>query len=559
MEKPSSDHQHVEQILAIARVAMALSCVAAAWVPPSLPLSLVLAYAATSMGIAAFVGTEAASRTRLDRWVHSTDFAWSSALVVATGGPASPLFVLYLFCVLSAAFRWRLSQTLLTGAAAVAVMAAYAAAQQTALDLLIIRSTFVAVAATLTGLLAEYEKGRREQLSRIGELLAGVQKQNGFRLALKYLSGALLRLTGSETLLVAARELDTPRAVLWTATRNREGALLLTSNDIAEDRQRLYFFHGRGDAWAIARKRGDACSLIAIDGDENVIAGAECDLSPRFWQYHQHAAAIAVSIGFGGAWRGRVYLLRQRRFSLGEVRFVRRALCQLVPAIHNQYLLRRLRSRASAAERRRVARELHDGVIQSLVGLEMQTAALRRSAASHPDLERELSRLQHALADEARGVRDVMHQIRPLEAGPGQFLPALREMVERFSRETGIAATFYAPPHDQYVPPRAARELARTLQEALTNVRRHAGAKQVEVEFRAGADAWRLDIENDGRPFGFLGRLDLEELEARRLGPRVIKERVREMGGDLVIESSETAGVRLEISLPRPEGQFKSA
>jgi signal transduction histidine kinase len=79
------------------------------------------------------------------------------------------------------------------------------------------------------------------------------------------------------------------------------------------------------------------------------------------------------------------------------------------------------------------------------------------------------------------------------------------------------------------------------------------------VEFRADADAWRLDVENDGRPFGFLGRLSLDELEARRLGPRVIKERVRDMGGDLNIESTETAGVRLEISLPRPEGQSKSA
>jgi two-component system nitrate/nitrite sensor histidine kinase NarX len=114
-------------------------------------------------------------------------------------------------------------------------------------------------------------------------------------------------------------------------------------------------------------------------------------------------------------------------------------------------------------------------------------------------------------------------------------------------------------PADAFVPPRAARELARTLQEALTNVRRHSGARRVDVEFRGEPAAWRLDIENDGRPFNFTGRLTLDELEARRMGPRVIKERVREMGGDMVIESSSPGGVRLEISLPRPEGQYKSA
>jgi signal transduction histidine kinase len=216
--------------------------------------------------------------------------------------------------------------------------------------------------------------------------------------------------------------------------------------------------------------------------------------------------------------------------------------------------------RASAAERRRVARGLHDGVIQSLVGLERRTAALRRELGPRdPRVDEQLQQMERVLGDEANAVRDVMHQIRPFEAGPGQFVPALAEMVERFGRETGLTTNFYAAPNDAYVPPHAARELARTLHEALMNVRRHSGARRVTVDFRTDADAWRLDVENDGRPFGFLGRLDLEELEARRLGPRVIKERVREMGGGLVIASSATAGVRLEISLPRPEGQSKSA
>jgi signal transduction histidine kinase len=228
--------------------------------------------------------------------------------------------------------------------------------------------------------------------------------------------------------------------------------------------------------------------------------------------------------------------------------------------MHNQYLLRRLRSRAVAAERRRVARELHDGVIQSLVGLEMQTAAIRRQMSGRdPHLDAQLQRIQQVLSDEAAAVRDVMQQIRPFEAGPGQFVPALAEAIARFERDTGTRARLDASPPDAYVPPRAARELGRTLQEALMNVRRHAGARRVDVEFRAAADAWHLVIENDGRPFGFTGRLGLDELEARRIGPRVIKERVREMGGDLVIESDPVSGVRLEISLPRPEGQSKSA
>jgi signal transduction histidine kinase len=563
----TTDRVHAEQVLALARVAMCLACVTASFIgavapPPYLSIARALLLAYTGLSLI-FLGVFAYASPRpltVGRAFHAGDFAWAATLNLLSVGPTSPFFVLFLFCILSAAFRWRLKEALITAAICIAVMTVALGTEALDREHFVIRATFIAVTAVLVGLLAENEKGRREQLAIIGDMLAGVQAQNGFRLALKYVAGVLMRMTRSETMLVAARELDTNRAVLWTASWSRSGAALLASTDIPEDRHRLYFFHGSGDAWSIVRRRKDSCALLAIDRDGDLVANVECELDPRFWQFHPHQAAIAVNVGFGGAWRGRVYLLGRERYRLRELRFVHRALCQLVPAIHNQYLVRRLRSRASAAERRRVARELHDGVIQSLVGLEMQTAALRLNVGrTHPEIDRELDRLQRALGDEAKAVRDVMHQIRPFEGGPGQFIPALREMVERFGRETGIASHFYAAPHEHYVPPQAARELARTLQEALTNVRRHAGATRVEVEFRADAEAWRLDIENDGRPFGFIGRLDLDELEARRLGPRVIKERVREMGANLVIESSPTSGVRLEISLPKPEGQSKSA
>jgi len=417
----------------------------------------------------------------------------------------------------------------------------------------------VAVAAALLGFLAENEKRRRKQSRAIGELLAGIQARDGFRAALRFGADALLRVTGSDVMLIATRELDTNRALLWTASRARTGATLLTSRDLPADHQRLYFFHGAGDAWSIVRRTKGACAITAIDRDSGVIDDADCDLDRRFWQFHQHQAALAIAVGFGARWRGRVFLLRDRRYSLRELRFVHAALAQLVPAMHNQYLVRRLRARAGAAERRRIARDLHDGVIRPLAGLETHVAALREEMrARDPEVEARLHGLQRALGDEARAVRDVMRQIRPFDGAPGQFVPALAQLVERFGRDAGIDARFYGH-HDAFVPPHTARELAAALQEVLHNVRRHAGVSRVEVEFRVDAHAWRLEIQNDGRPLGFTGRLDLEELDARRLGPRAIKERIRELGGDLVIESADGGGVRLEISLPRPEGQSKSA
>jgi signal transduction histidine kinase len=417
----------------------------------------------------------------------------------------------------------------------------------------------VAVAAVLLGFLAKNEKRRREQSRVIRELLAGIQAKHGFRAALRYSASALMRLTGSDVMLIAAREFDTNRAALWTASRARTGAMLLTSRELPQDHHRLYFFHGTGEGWSILRRLKDACAHSAIDRDGSVIADAECDLDRRFWQFHQHQAALVIAMGFGATWRGRVYLLRERRYSLRELRSVHRALAQLVPAMHNQYLMRRLRSRASAAERRRVARDLRDGVLRSLARLESHVAALRQDVGARDrNVEEQLEGIQRALRDEAKAIHDVVRRVRPFAAAPGQFVSALAELVERFGRDAGIAARFYGH-HDAYVPPRAARDLASTLQEALRNVRRHPGASRVEVEFRADAHAWRFDIAHDGGPLGFDGRLDLDELEARRLGPRALKERIREMRGDLVMESSDRGAVRLDISLPRAEIRSKSA
>jgi signal transduction histidine kinase len=101
------------------------------------------------------------------------------------------------------------------------------------------------------------------------------------------------------------------------------------------------------------------------------------------------------------------------------------------------------------------------------------------------------------------------------------------------------------------VPPRICREVARIVQEALVNIRKHSGATQVLVRFGAHSGLWRLVIEDNGRGFDFLGRLSLSDLNASHTGPVTIKERVRTIGGDLSIESLPGRGANLEITFPQ--------
>lgn len=99
--------------------------------------------------------------------------------------------------------------------------------------------------------------------------------------------------------------------------------------------------------------------------------------------------------------------------------------------------------------------------------------------------------------------------------------------------------------------PRLARELVRIAQEALVNIRKHSGASQVVVRFAASATNWTLGIDDDGHGFDPAGRHTLDDLDRTRRGPALIKERVRGIRGDMVLDSGPGRGTSLQISIPR--------
>jgi len=206
--------------------------------------------------------------------------------------------------------------------------------------------------------------------------------------------------------------------------------------------------------------------------------------------------------------------------------------------------------KAKAMDRALVARELHDGAIQSLIGLEVQVDVLRRQVGEAPPLAGELGRIQYILRQEVLNLRELMQQMKPPDIDPRRLPDFLAEAVDRFRRDTGISASFVSDLREIALSPRIGIELARIAQEALVNVRRHSGAANVIVRLSVENGAGRLVVDDDGRGFDFTGRLTQEDLDAARKGPVIIKERVRSIGGTLAIESTPGRGARLEITFP---------
>jgi two-component system, NarL family, sensor histidine kinase DegS len=223
----------------------------------------------------------------------------------------------------------------------------------------------------------------------------------------------------------------------------------------------------------------------------------------------------------------------------------------ITPALTNVFLLRRLRSRAGAVERARVARELHDGAIQALFGIEMKIEALRRrTTLSATQMDAELGEVQQLLQSEVLALRELMQALRPIELETSDQLPdVLASLVERFRRDTGVSARFVYGGGPMSLPASAALELARIVQEALVNVRKHSRARNVLVRLTNTDQRCTLVIEDDGQGFEFKGRLSARELEKRRVGPAIIKERARIAGAQLAVDSAPGLGARLELTL----------
>ena len=508
---------------------------------------------------------EIASRTGLGS--HLVDIGVATAVTFFTHGTTSPFFVLFLFTLLTAAYRWGFAETVATACAAVALLLLELLVERSIRDprlamppalepeRLLMRCTYLLVTGVLTGYLAQSEKLLRLEVSAIAAIANRADVRGGVTKTMAAVYDGMLRLFSATRASLIVHDRFSDQVFLWQTDDPANGTMRLSRVD--HDRLSMYMFVPQAAAWYAVRRRmpaGDRFDVVALDAD-----GAR--LPTNDWTLPSELLAaigpfdrlMAVNVALGSEWAGRTFLVDPVETSdkISVLGFARRLVRHIAPAVQNVYLMHRLRSSAAALERGRLARELHDGVIQTVTGVEIQVAALsHRMTREAPAIASELTRLDQLLREEVIHLRELMQQVKPLDIGPNQLVDVLAEFVSRFERETGITARFVTQLDRVPLTPRACRDFARVLQEALINVRRHSGARNVTVRLSTDNGDCRMLIDDDGRGFPFEGRLSLDELEATRKGPIVITERIRELGGDLTVESVRDQGARLEITVP---------
>ena len=201
---------------------------------------------------------------------------------------------------------------------------------------------------------------------------------------------------------------------------------------------------------------------------------------------------------------------------------------------------------AQEEERRRLARELHDDTIQSLIGLNqrVQLAQMNQPEASLPHLEEMAQMVNQTITD----LRRIIHDLRPIYLEDLGLIPALEMLARDRTKELGMPVTFTVTGTERRLSSLPELALYRIAQEGLNNVARHAQATEVEIQLHFSPQQVTLDIRDDGQGF------DIPESPAEmstkgHYGLLGIQERAELMGAKMSIISKPAEGTSLKIVL----------
>lgn len=204
------------------------------------------------------------------------------------------------------------------------------------------------------------------------------------------------------------------------------------------------------------------------------------------------------------------------------------------------------REAAVAEERGLLARELHDSIAQSLAFMKIQVQLLRQ-ASQRGDagaVQRIVGELDAGVRESYADVRELLLHFRTRTAGE-DIAAALRTTLQKFEHQTGLATHLEIAGHGIPLPADVQVQVLHILQEALSNVRKHAGARVVTLRVES-APHWRFEVRDDGRGFDTAG----PGRDSTHVGLRIMEERAQRIGAAVRVRSAPGEGCSVTLDLP---------
>lgn len=482
------------------------------------------------------------------------DFAVLAVFVFLTPS-VSAFWFLFLFTVFALATRGNTRAMLaMVGIATVGIIARVAVEQpfrwQSVWHWIAIGSGTL-VSGLCMGFLGAREREHLAQQEFLEKVTGLLQFDRGLTESVRQVLGELAVTFECELACLAVLEEDLERIFVWrvhpgelasggteTEPQSRSDTFLF---DCLEITMGWEFKNGGGEGFGWDRRTGERLRVPAPPNATRDEFGAR--------------ALLAVTMEIGGRPAGRVLLVNPQpsrgRFNPGDLRWLDQIVRHVGPPLENVFTMRSLRARAVEAERSRISRDLHDGILQTLLSLKIQLDVLRRKLSTKPEQAcADLANLQKTVQVESDELRRMVTEMRPVRVESADMRELMYGFAERFRSEHGLVVDLFIEDRDLRIPDRICREIFQIYREALHNVKKHAKASHVVVKLEQDEAKVFLCVDDNGEGFSFSGRYRSEELDQLRLGPISIKERTRGVGGTLTVESNPGHGARLTVEIP---------
>lgn len=510
-------------------------------------------YLSYSLMLLAMVWTPIRFGRGWDVAIHLVDILALLTWMMQPDSVINPVVVYFVFVVVCGTIRWQGTGTLWTSVAAIGLQTAislYHASPGSGVAFVPVtfatRIAYLALIAALVAYLGEHQNRFQYEISRLAswprkpardarEILSEILRQSS-----EFLGAPRMVLVWEEPgegwINVVWQNQE---QVMWTREPEATyGAFVLPAlehstfqvNNASEDRGRVMVLRSTG-----FRRRN--------------VRPVNESLRARF-----EMVAVQSWPLRGELVRGRMFCLDKARMRLDDLILGEVVAWLALTRLETLYWQDRLRDAAALDERIRLARDLHDSLLQAQAGAALQLVAARRL------LERDLAAGKQRLADvqaqlerDELEIRSFVSRLRPanrLVAGP-DGLPLrdrLEELTRRVERQWEIHVKLQMEDVDR-LPEEVAEGAYRLVQEGVVNAARHADASVIDVTVSRTNGSLKLQVADDGRGFPFHGSFDLSALNAMDQGPLTLKERVAELGGDLLLKSGES-GTEMIITLP---------
>jgi signal transduction histidine kinase len=482
----------------------------------------------------------------------SVDLAALAAFLLLTPSVVAFWF-LYLFVALSAGTRWGTRRSVvLAGAVTLSLLVRTAFTGPLAWDQMlswIALSTGTFFAGAGASFLGSRQRRHAAEQEFLAHLTGLLEVERGMAESLRLVLTELVRAFDCDEAVLAFRDSELERIFVWRLRAGDDTRLTPENLPVTRSDGFLLDHPDASVCWNVLEGAGEGFGWNRTDGRRLKDLPR---LPGTMRQELGWRSVLGVTMDLGGHPAGRLMLGNgHKRFISDDLQWAERIVRHLAQPLQNLFFLRHIRAHAIEGERSRISREIHDGILQTLLSVDIQLDVLRRKVPVDPEQSvAGLTSLQQTVRNETDELRRMVTDMRPLRVQSADLMDLMHGFAERFRNESNLALDLIVDAVDLQLPDRICRDLFQIYRESLHNVKKHAHATHVVVKLWQNESQVVLVIDDNGDGFSFAGRFTGDELDRLRLGPISIKERTRSLGGVLTVESTPGHGARLTVEVP---------